>query len=149
MKKSPHLHESWPNMNEFWAFAAANRGQAETALTTQADLLRQVQDLQKAWIEIAQEVAKSSADVLSRCAKCGNPGEAARLYSDWISQQMDSLFADSRRLGEQWLQLYDTALAPLKAMQGGETAGKHTDETARETNKGKDTAAGRTRTAGA
>jgi hypothetical protein len=146
MKKPQHFRESSPNVNEFWAFASANRAQAENALKTQADLLKQMQDMQKAWIGIVQELGKSSADLASRCAKCSNPGEAARIYSDWLSEQMESLFADSRRLGEQWLQLFDTALAPLKAMQSGASAGHDTDEAAREPKK--DSAADRARAAG-
>ena len=113
MTQSQQSNESWTDVRDLFG-----RARADAMLKAQADLLKQVEALHQAWLGRVKSAAESVADLVKRCAKCTNPGEVAGLYNEWQRERMETFFADSRGLADQWLHLFDSAMAPLKAAQG-------------------------------
>ena len=121
MTQSQESNESLASMH---SLLGLTRARAEALAQAQADLLQHVEAIRQAWFSRAKGTAESATDLLTRCAKCSNPGEAAALYSEWLSERIEAFFADNRRFADQWLALFDIALAPLKAahIDGGNAA---------------------------
>jgi len=117
MTRSQQTNESWSGMRDNMAFFAFDRARADAITRAQSDLMKQVEEMQQAWLGRLKGAAEAAQALVTRCAKCSNPGEAAGLYSEWVSERMEAMFADSRRFADQWMQLVDTAMAPLRAAQ--------------------------------
>ncbi|HYM32413.1 MAG TPA: phasin family protein [Candidatus Cybelea sp.] len=117
MKKPQQINDSWPGMRENLAFMAVGRAHADAMLQAHAEVMKQIEDMHKAWFSTAKEATESATDLANRCVKCSSPGEAAGLYSEWVNQRMEQFFTDSRRFADQLLTMYDSAMTPLKAAQ--------------------------------
>lgn len=117
MTQSQQNNESWSGMRENLAFFALDRARADAIARAHSDLTKQIEDMQQAWLGRFKGAAESAQSLAARCAKCSNPGEAAGLYSEWVGERMEAFFADSRRFADQWLHLFDAAMAPLRAAQ--------------------------------
>ncbi len=114
MTQSQQNNESWTGMHDFMA---VGRARADAMAKAQAELRQQFEALQQAWLGHVKLHAESVVDLVKRCSKCSNPGEAAGLYNEWLGERIEALFAGNRHLADQWLHLFDTAIAPLKAAQ--------------------------------
>jgi len=119
MTQSQQNNESWTGMHDLLGIS---RARADAMVQAQADLLKHIEALQQTLLERAKLAAESGANIAARCAKCSNLGEAAGLYGEWLSERMQTFFADNRRFADQWLALFDAAIAPLKGAQA-ETTG--------------------------
>ena len=115
MTKQLQFNESPFFLNMGEDMLSAGRARSEALLKAQNDLMQQVEGLNRNLLDSIQQATAATSDFAKRAAECSNPGEVAALYSDWITQRTEAMFAESRRFAELWMKMFDAATTPLKA----------------------------------
>lgn len=83
-------------------------------------LLKHAEEINRAWVGSLQQASDSGWTLAGRLARCSDPMEASRLYSEWLNERRDALLADGKRLTEMWLKAYesDFGAAPGRSFPG-------------------------------
>jgi len=131
MTKQLQTNESPFSMAFNEELLSAGRARADAMMKANTELLKQVEGLQRSLLDSIQQAAGATTDFTQRASRCGNPGEVAALYNEWLTQRMEAAFAESRRFAEMWLKMFDAVAMPLKA-GGGTGAAKQPAQTIRE-----------------
>lgn len=90
--------------------------QPEAIAETCNRLFKRMDEMNRAWVGTLHQASDSSWTFASRLARCSDPMEANRLYTDWLSERRDALLNDGKRLSEMWFKLYEEELvtAPVR-----------------------------------
>lgn len=70
----------------------------------------QAEDLSRALIGSIQRTVDSAWDLSAQLAR--NPGDATRLYREWIDERRDAFFAEGKQLSNIWFKLCDMRSSP-------------------------------------
>lgn len=90
--------------------------QPEAIAETCNRLVRQIDEINRAWLGSLQQANRASWDLAGRLVRCSDPMEANRLCTDWLNERRDALLADGQILSDLWLRLYGTepAATPVR-----------------------------------
>jgi hypothetical protein len=94
--------------------------QLEAIAETCNRLVRQIDEINRAWLGSLQQANRASWDLAGRLMRCSDPMEANRLCTDWLNERRDALLTDGQLLSDLWLRLYGTepAATPLRPSLG-------------------------------
>lgn len=70
----------------------------------------QMEDLGRTIMASMQRSVDSAWDLSAQVAR--NPGDAARLYRDWIDERRDAFFAEGKQISAIWFKLCDIRPMP-------------------------------------
>lgn len=81
------------------------------------NMTAKMEDLGRTMIGSMQRTVDSTWDLTAQLARSDSPGEAARLYRQWLDERRDAFLAEGRQVSALWFGLCDAR--PMAAAGGG------------------------------
>lgn len=120
-KSKGFVAESGQLFESHAAFLEAQKTRLETMSRAQCEMLKQFETMNREVLEGWQESAEQAREIATQAAS--NPGEAAKLYFDWMTRQMERMVDQGRRFSERWMAIVQSSAAELsEGSATGETS---------------------------
>lgn len=79
----------------------------QVMLESYGNITARMEDLGRTVIGSMQRSTDSAWDLTAQLARSDNPGEAARLYRQWLDERRDAFLAEGRQISALWFRLCD------------------------------------------